>query len=146
MSFGIKFLAETVEGSELGNTGQYGEIVLGDEREMFLSLIGYWSPRDYEEQWRNGILRVVRERQESCLITSLHDPREADVLMWWLLYPDGDTVRIQNALLLLDQHRQEFSTHHPYASIPPRRIVTDDGQPISEWVLPITDLRDFLQS
>lgn len=137
-------LNETTDGSELANTGQYGEIVLDDERERFVSLIGFWSPRDYELQWRIGIRRLVREGQNSCLITSLHDPTEVDVINWWLLYPDGDVVHIQEALLLLAEHKINFSTSDPYASIPPRMTVDEDGNQISEWTLRMSDFELFL--
>jgi hypothetical protein len=38
MPFDIKISGETTDGSELGNTGQYGEIVLGNVKEDFLFL------------------------------------------------------------------------------------------------------------
>jgi hypothetical protein len=81
MTFEINFLPHEVEGSELGNTGRFGEIVLGDYRELFISLIGFWSPRDYEDQWREGIRRVV-QRERSCLVTSLDDPAKSEVITW----------------------------------------------------------------
>jgi hypothetical protein len=146
MPFDIKFSGETADGSELGNTGQYGEIVLGNEKEGFLSLVGYWSPRDYQQQWEAGVRRLVDERKNSCLITSLHDPQQADVLTWWLLYPVDDKVHVQNALLMLNEHREDFSTRNPYKTIPSRRQLTDDGALISEWILPFQDFVEFLRT
>lgn len=145
MPFDIKFSDETTIGSELGNTGQYGEIVLGDESEGFLSLVGFWSPRDYQQQWKAGVRRLVDERKSSCLITSLHDPQQAEILTWWLLYPVNDEVHVQNALLLLRETRPGFSTKDPYNSIPVRRELSEDGSQISEWVLPIQDFVEFLR-
>src|SRR5215208_406119 len=103
MAFSIQLLPKLVGGSELGKAGQYGEIELGDFRESFIAIIGYWSPDDYRRQWHQAITRLTAQRENACLITSLHDPYASDVLFWWLLYPEGETVTVQNAILL---HRQ----------------------------------------
>lgn len=144
MTFHITFLDEQEPGSTLGNTGQYGRITLDEFEEDFIALIGYWSPRDYVLQWRRAITRLVEERRPSCLITSLHDPGVADVLSWWLLYPSADQVSIQEARLQLRQLARPFESRDPYASIPPRITVSEEGDAVSEWTLPLTDFRDFL--
>jgi hypothetical protein len=146
MVFDIRFSGETTENSELGNAGYYGEVLLGDEREAFVSLIGFWSPRDYLQQWEEGIRRLVNQNKTSCLITSLHDPKEADILTWWLLYPLDHNVHVQNALLVLSEQRAKFATNSPYDAIPPRRQFTDEGDQISEWIVPLQDFAQFLRA
>jgi hypothetical protein len=146
MAFDIRFSGEVIDGSEVGNAGHVGEIILGDEREMFVSLVGYWSPADYLHQWKAGIRRLVSENSPSCLVSSLHDPQEADVLSWWLLYPMGSDVHVQDAILLLSHDRTRFSTTNPYAAIPPWRQLTDEGKQISEWIVPLQDFVDYLHS
>jgi hypothetical protein len=145
MVFDIRFLGERTDDSEVGNAGYLGEIMLGYERETFLSLIGYWSPQDYQRQWVLGIRRLIQEKIASCLITSLHDPIEADVLRWWLLYPIGSDIYVQEALLLLGSCRDRFSTKDPYVSVPPRRQETAGGEEISEWVVPREDFVAYLR-
>jgi CdiI N-terminal domain len=146
MSFNIRFLGELVEGSELGNSGLRGEIELGSHREEFIALIGFWSPLDYEHQWRAGVRRLVESRESSCLITSLHDPAEADVITWWLLYPMESRVFIQNALLLPRELTTPFSTRNPYLAIPPRRTITEEGHIISEWELPLFEFDTYFRA
>jgi hypothetical protein len=146
MGFNIRFLPQTVDGSELGNTGRLGEIELGAEREGFVSLIGFWSPKDYEDQWIAAVQRLVKDRCSSCLITSIHEPKETDAIIWWLLYPYSQDVRVQNALLLTAEQTLPFSTSDPYQSIPPYRAVTDEGDMISEWRLHLSAFEDFLRS
>lgn len=146
MPFGIWFQTEDVSGSTLGNAARTGEIVLGTDRESFTSLVGFWSPADYAAQWRRGLERVIQQQLPSCLITSIHDPSEADVIHWWLLYPDGEEVAVQNALLLPRTLDRPFSTVDPYASVPARRVVNDDGYAVSEWHVPVAEVRDFLAS
>jgi hypothetical protein len=145
MVFDIRFLGERTDHSEVGNAGYLGEIVLGSERETFLSLIGFWSPHDYQRQWIRGIRRLIQEGTASCLITSLHDPLEADVISWWLLYPVGSDVYLQEALLLLGSCRDRFSTRDPYAVVPPRRKEAADGDEVSEWLVPREDFVLYLR-
>lgn len=144
MAFNIQFLSGWTPGSETGNAGRPGRITLDDFSEMFISLIGYWSPRDYEAQWRRGIRRLIEERRDSCLITSLHDPAATEMLMWWLLYPQGEFVIVHQSLLLFRDLEHAFSTNDPFYSIPPREQMTDDGEPISEWSVDIRSFEEFL--
>lgn len=144
--FAIRFLPEMPEGSVIGNSAPPGEIVLGDYQESFTSLIGFWSPLDYQNHWVSALHRLVDERKRSCLITSLHDLDVAEILHWWLLYPDGDDARVQNALLPLKALRPRFDSSDPYGAIAPHRTVNDDGLEISEWTVPVTAIRAFLGS
>jgi len=144
MAFDIRFIRGAIDGSRLGNASFHGEIDLGGEREEFLSLIGFWSPRDYENQWTDGVRRLVAGEGDSCLITSIHDPAVAEVGTWWLLYRRRGAVYVQNALLLFRDAGTQFTTLDPYRSIPERQTATEDGRPISEWELPISDFAEFL--
>ena len=145
MAFSIRLLPERVPESEVGNAAQYGEIQLRNYQETFVALIGFWSPLDYSEHWSHSIKRLVDLKRESCLITSLHDPQVAEVLHWWLLYPVGDDVIVQNSLLLGRHALSDFDTRNPYRSIPIRRRVNEEGEKISEWFMHLTDFRDFLE-
>lgn len=141
--FDIRFSGSAVEGSRLGNGVSRGRLVIGEQIEEFESFIGFWSPFDYERQWLEGTVRVAAKGSASCLITSLTDPSHAEFVRWWLLYPQGDLVVLQEGLLLLKSLVVPFSTTSPYDSIPEHQSLTDDGRPISEWRLPRTAIADF---
>jgi hypothetical protein len=143
VSFSIRFLPHTADGSELGNAAWFGEIELGEEIEVFTSVIGFWSPHDYMRQWRQGLDRALSGRH-SCLITSLHDPSLVEVLHWWLLYPQGESIALQNALLILRDLPTAFTTSDPYSAIPPYRTHSEEGLPISEWKVSRSDIMSFL--
>lgn len=143
--FDIRLTADWVEGSALGDAGLYGEIVLGEHTERFVALIRYWSPLDYQRQWRAGIQRLVREAVPSCLITALDDPDTSEILRWWLLYPLGDVVAVRESALDYKRSRTKFSTEMPYIAIPPRRLRSEDGFEISEWQLPVFEFASFLE-
>jgi hypothetical protein len=145
MAFSIGFRREMTDGSQLGNAAQFGEIELGEYRETFTALIGFWSPRDYEDHWRQSLRRLVDEDMPTCLITSLHDPSVAEILQWWLLYPAAGVVRAQSALLPLRHLASPFDTRNPYGAIPQYRSKSVEGYDISEWTIPTVDVRAFLR-
>lgn len=142
MAFSIRMIPEFVPGSKLGDAAQYGEIELGEYRETFVALIGFWSPHDYQTHWKASLDRVLL-RQWSCLITSLHDPTATEVLHWWLLYPQGSVVAVQNRLLLLNDLPRPFDPTHPYSFVPERQVKNSDGYEISEWQVGLSDIRQF---
>lgn len=144
MSFNIRFIGRALDGSVIGNALMDGEIVLEKDRERFQSAIGYWSPADYVAQWHAGAARAAFEGRDSCLITSITDPSHAEYLQWWLLYPRDGRIIVQDALLLFDQLEVPFSPQTPYSSIPPHAQETEEGQPISEWIVTTQAVRDFL--
>jgi CdiI N-terminal domain len=42
--------------------------------ERFAAPLYYWDESDYEEQWRQGVERLVGGADTSCLVTWMHDP------------------------------------------------------------------------
>lgn len=123
----------------------HGRIQLADFSEIFESSLEYWKEGDYLSQWYDGIFRVVNRKQESCLITSVTDPASANFLFWWPIYIDGLNAIFQNQVLFLDRLPSSFDEKFPYASLKPRRSVSDEGTKISEWTVPIMDLEDWLR-
>jgi hypothetical protein len=143
--FDIRWTSEQVDGSEVGNTGRVGVISLGDESESFQSLIGYWSPLDYQRHWESAVRRVVELGMPACLVTSVHDPAQAEVVHCWYMYPTGNDVVIRNALLLRSSTTEPFDTSAPHRFVPPYSEVNEDGGEISEWRVPLSALREFLR-
>lgn len=122
-----------------------GEIVIADAIELFESVIGFWSPKDYESQWMEGAARAAVERETSCFITSLTDPLHAEYIKWWLLYPTDERIVLQEGLLILDKLSEPFLTSNPYSSIPLRARLTEDGYPVSEWDISRAALLDYVR-
>jgi hypothetical protein len=144
MSFSIKLLEESVPTEEPKHQAQYGLITLGSFQERFIALTTLWTAEAYKAHWREAVRRVVETGADSCLITSVHDPSESHMLFWWPMYRAGDRVRVQNGILFFDQLDRPFRIENPYASVPPRRTVTEDGDILSEWEVSLPDLRRFL--
>jgi hypothetical protein len=112
-----------------------GEITLDDFVETFETPLTFWSADRYENQWREGIDRLLKEASRSCLITSMLDPKTEVFGVWWKLYRDGDQVVVQNQMLLSDVFGKNFDADEPYRSIPDRLSVNADGEPVAEWFL-----------
>lgn len=51
---------------------------------------------------------------------------------------------MQNAYLFFDDLATPFDPGSPFASVPERTVVTEDGDLGSEWSVPVSSLRDFL--
>jgi hypothetical protein len=104
----------------------------------------FWSEFDYRTQWIAAIRRVLQGEIKSCLITSLTNPDTANFLFWWPIYRVGDEAILHNQVLILDDLVSRFDLNDPYSSLPERETVSDDGLPISEWVIPLSSFAAFL--
>jgi hypothetical protein len=125
-----------------------GEIQLGDYRESFHAVTGYWSTQDYEASWTAALRRLLAGGAVSCLVTSLTDPQEATFITAWPLYLNQETeeVYVQNQILFLDELPAPFAPDLPWESVDPRTTVDEDGRKISEWKITLTDIENFLDS
>lgn len=122
-----------------------GEIKIGDFCETFEMAGDYWTSIDYEQQWIVGLRRVL-EGKDSCLITSMTDPKYANYIMWWTLYVRRPDVLVHNQLLFLDQLSHDFSVDAPYAHIPVYSNRNEEGDELSEWKTTMADIEVFLES
>jgi hypothetical protein len=109
-----------------------GEICFGDLDESFESSLHSWSREQYEASWREAIATVLRG-EKAALITEFSLPSENNRLWWWPLYPDGDTVYIQQHILFFQQLEHSFDPIKPFASLGKRKTHDEDGNKISEW-------------
>lgn len=146
MSFSIHFLPQGSPQNHAGSGGRSGVIHLGDYEEVFVADTSFWTVAEYEHQWKNGLDRTVNQRLASCLITSMHNPKDAEMLFWWLLFPAGERVFMQNAILRFDQLHRSFNSNDLYSYIPDRHTHNDEGHRISEWELSRNDIAGFLVS
>jgi CdiI N-terminal domain len=109
-----------------------GEIRLGEYRESFHTVTGYWSIHDYEASWTAALRRLLAGGTLSCLVTSLTDPQEASFVTTWPLYRNEEEVFVQNQILFLDELPAPFAPHAPWESADPRTTADEEGRPISE--------------
>ncbi|MBV9025512.1 MAG: hypothetical protein JO362_17370 [Streptomycetaceae bacterium] len=142
MSFNITFTGETAEDDDLVAVG---EITLGEDWERFHAPVHYWSARDYEKNWRTALKRLVDGEEVSCLITSMFEAKYSNFITTWPLYRIGDQVYVHNQIVFRDELDQPYDEAKPWLSVGPRETVSDDGRPISEWIVSLDDVRKFLE-
>ncbi|MBS1987325.1 hypothetical protein JST99_05335 [Candidatus Dependentiae bacterium] len=122
-----------------------GKITIGDFQETFRMQLEYWTVKDYEKQWQEGIERI-KTHDQSCLVFQMQDPNRAPWANSWILYKDGDIVHIQNTLLHGKRFskmlkKESFTIQSCYSFITPRQTVDEEGgMKISEWDIPLVDV------
>lgn len=122
-----------------------GTIQIRDFTETFHVPVEIWSVADYKRQWKEGIERFLTGTLPSCLVTGMRDPKQGVFINTWPIHAEDDHVVLQNKILLCKQIRRRFKGRNIYDFIGPREIMTEDGEPISEWVLDRGALADFLK-
>ncbi|HEY5057180.1 MAG TPA: hypothetical protein VII58_13530 [Acidobacteriaceae bacterium] len=123
--------------------GAEGELAIGDYRESFLSSLYEWTKEDYERQWRDAVTSLLEGASKAALITEYIGPDASSHLQWWPLYRCGDVVYAQNHFLFYDQQARSFVVAQAFDFVPDRRTASEDGDPISEWSVPLSSLQEF---
>jgi len=131
MAIRIRF----VDGQLTEDGSAIGEIRLNDFTERFEAPLGFWNVKDYERQWALGLRLVSEGSSKSCLITAMYDPAVANFIVWWPIYRERDHVVVQNQVLFMKRLKAKFDAEDPYRSIDDRVSVTEDGEPVSEWIV-----------
>ncbi|HKV34163.1 MAG TPA: hypothetical protein VJP89_07580 [Pyrinomonadaceae bacterium] len=141
MAFSIALLDEPASDIESGRSGL---ITIGSYVERFVAPIGYWDVIHYRRHWRQAVTRTIQGSVTSALITSMYDPAVANFIYWWPMYRLDDTVYFQNHILFLNELETPFEPNDAFRFVPERVVINSDGEKISEWSAPITDLESYL--
>jgi len=120
-----------------------GVIVIGEFEETFTVPLEYWNAEDYRRHWKASLLKLL-QKEDSCLITSMHDPEKANFILLWLLYSREEQVILRNQLLFMKTLSRPFTPDDPYPFIPKYESKNEVGHEISEWILPLSDFEEFL--
>ena len=142
MAFFIDLLEEP---APEGESVRSGLITIGSYRERFIAPIHYWDESQYRRHWQTALTGIVAGSSKSALITSMYEPASANFIFWWPMYRLDDTVYFQNQILFLGELETPFDPNDPFRFVRERTIVNSDGEQISEWSAPITDLESFLK-
>lgn len=123
-----------------------GEIRINDFSEFFHASLSYWSREDYISQWKRALKMIQDGKSESALITNMYNPKYANFIIWWVLYRDKKKVAIQNYMLFMDNLEEPFRADRFEQYIPERKLFTEEGEPISEWEIDISDIQVMISS
>ena len=124
------------------------ELTLGEHRELFPLLTTLWTPDRYRSQWIEALHALVKGEVEACiLVTDIQPPDDSFGMAYWALFREGDHAYFQERFTReLSQHLLG-SAKCIEAHIPPRVQGTpEEHSVVSEWIVPIQDLRKFVAS
>lgn len=117
-----------------------GQIRIGAFVESFIVDLSFWTVEQYEQQWRQGLERILVGADSTCLVVSLPPPEHANFIVWWVIYRVGADLRVQNGILFTEEFDGVFDPSNPYRYIDARATVSEDGDRISEWAVDESDL------
>jgi len=143
-AFCIEVETETPPKTQFDELCLVGRIVLGEFSETFNLPIDYWQLTDYYRQWRNALVAFIDGQSPVCLVTAMRNPVSASFIDTWAVYTEKSSVVLQNQIILCDQLDSDFLDRGTYEFVEPRETETEDGDPISEWQVPLSSVRQFL--
>ena len=123
-----------------------GEITIGDFSEKFHASLSYWTHQDYVRQWLSALNKITTfENNKGAIISSMYNPISANFICCWVMYRLGGLVYLQNHILFLDDLSTPFDERNIEKSIPDREQVTEEGERISEWRIPLSDIQRSIE-
>jgi len=146
--FSIGFTDEAFEKVEPEEQGRMGLLVLGSHHERFVTHFWAWSEKEYQDQWTNGLTRVLRGLP-SALITDMRTPTQSSHLVWWPMWRVNHKIVFHNQLFFFEQHglrTPQIETELLYEFIGERSRKSADGTPLSEWVVALPHIEKFLET
>jgi len=116
-----------------------GELVLGDSRLIFLADVSYWDIRNYQNQWRAAISRLLQGAPSTAVMSTYSGPGGKAHKMWvfWRL---DEHVYVQEQLVLAAELDAPFDPNDPYSHVGERVPTTENALPIPEWRIEFQDL------
>lgn len=118
-----------------------GEIVLGTHRERFEMPLHHWDSAAYIRQWDEARRSLARGADRACFITGMNDPRTANFIQWWPAWRIKGDIHVQNQILFFDRLSRPFDEKRPVTSVGERTTHSEEGQKISEWVVPLAEFK-----
>ncbi len=136
--FDIAFTSDVPERQPEGWVGLRGHTRLGAHAENFLAPLGAWQRADYERQWIEAARRLLGPAARAAFFT-------VAFRFWWVMWREGEEVIVQEHLLVPEQLGGLTDWRAaPYQLIGERDAASEDGAPVSEWLLGVTDIAGFL--
>jgi hypothetical protein len=121
-----------------------GRITLGEHTEPFEASLEAWDPRRYVQQWQEQAARLVSGADRALCLTSFGGP-EAAYHFGWPMWRFNDAVRVQQYLIIAEQLSAPLDPSRAESVVRDREAASEDGHPISEWVVDVEDVRYWLE-
>ncbi len=119
-------------------------LTLGEFRDGDCADLTHWSAKDYEHQWLSELKAVLNQREKGALIVCLHDPSYGARWMAWTMWRQAEHVVFQNQILFMLEDCPDVDPSRIWEHVADYQSHTDEGQRISEWVVPLSAIRHFI--
>ena len=139
----------SIRSVDVGNTLQGKcELIIGDHKEVFPLITTLWVRDDYVSQWMEALQALAHKTVDCCaLITDIQRSEDSSGVTYWALFREGQDVYFQERFSRDNSALLVGSASAAARHIPPRLQGTPEEQSrVSEWVLPIEDVRQFVES
>ena len=139
----------SIRAIDVGNAHQGKcETIIGSHREIVPLITTLWTREVYESQWIEALSNLIADRVNCCiLITDVQPLKSSSGITYWALYKEGGDLYVQEQFSRDRSKLLNGSTSDVASYIQPRIQGTQEEQnEVSEWVLPIEDIRHFLES
>jgi hypothetical protein len=110
------------------------ELCLGGQRFQFPVDLSHWRITDYERQWRDGIVRLVRGAASTALMTAYRGVGAAMHHMWGF-WRKQEHVYVQQHPVVVSEADVPFDPAAPYPHLGERIPSSEHGLPLPEWRL-----------
>lgn len=129
-------IVDELDLAEAARTVIKGRIQLGDYWETFISPLDVWAEDDYARQWRDARARLAAGAAKSCFVVTVDPPAIKSAIEIWGVWRLANEFRIQN-LPLFPEEQEVRDLHRPYDALEDYMNVTEDGDVIHDWSLPL---------
>lgn len=113
-----------------------GTIQVGVFEENFHVSTTRWEPDRYARQWSAALSGLTEGKPRGCFVCSMEDSRA----FLWCYYRLGEEVVFQNVMRFLDEVDSPLRQGSFESWVPARETVSEDGESISEWAIPLAGL------
>lgn len=120
-----------------------GRITIGEFSETLHIPIEVWGIENYFKQWKEALVAFSSGAPHSYLVTGMRDLAVSGFIEMWVLYRECDNVVFQNQIISCD-YENTFTGANFNDFIEPREQFTDEGEKVSEWILPCSAISEFL--
>jgi hypothetical protein len=144
--FRIEFTDELLARMDPDEEGRVGLLVLGKHEERFAAHMWTWSEQQYADHWKSALVRAL-EGRPSALVTDMRTPSQSSHLVWWPMWKIESELVFHNQLLFFEQHKVQGShldIDCLYNLVGARVSHNDEGTPLSEWIVPVSEVKAFL--
>ena len=122
--------------------------MLGSHEERFVAHSWVWSEQHYVDHWKHALVRAL-DGTPSALVTDMQTPDQSSHLVWWPVWKSSNELVFQNQLFFFAQYKINGScieVEQLYGLIGEHMSHDEEGVPLSEWRVPVSDVEEFLRS